>query len=237
MIIIITIIYNIKTIRSYTRIIRISFINFPLTVQISAQETALNEITNKVFNELMQKKTDLQSKNLEISQSSSLYANQQPYHQHSQQQKQQQYVPSQQEDVSGRSDDWCSESSSGNVRQLGQQQSKNRSIISIGKPRKFSLTPSISNVSILTSNSSKDNSTSSRTITEEGSTVPLNGATYDEVNKKPLIAKWKTGVRLQNATSPSTDGKGGQINVFFVLNSCFELQLILHFDSQISWRV
>lgn len=161
----------------------------------------------------MQKKTDLQSKNLEISQSSSLYANQQPYHQPSQsqqqpQQQRQQYVQNQQEDVSGRSDDWCSESSSGNVRQLGQQ-SKGRSIISIGKPRKFSLTPSISNVSILTSNSSKDNSTSSKTITEDGSSsVPLNGATYDEVNKKPLIAKWKTGVRLQNATSPSTDGKG-----------------------------
>lgn len=158
----------------------------------------------------MQKKTDLQSKNLEISQSSSLYANQQPHH-HQQPpqppQQQQQYLPNQQEDVSGRSDDWCSESSSGNLRQMGQH-SKGRSIISIGKQRKFSITPSISNISILTSNSSKDNSTSSRTITEEGSSVTLNGATYDELNKKPLIAKWKTGVRLQNATSPSTDGKG-----------------------------
>lgn len=161
----------------------------------------------------MQKKTDLQSKNLELSQSSSLYANQQPYQQQSQQSQQQKQQ--QQEDVSGRSDDWCSESSSGNVRQLGQP-SKGRSIISIGKPRKFSLTPSISNVSILTSNSSKDNSTSSRTITEESSSVQLNGATYDEVNKKPLIAKWKTGVRLQNATSPSTDGKGKTHRYYFV---------------------
>lgn len=185
------------------------------TAQVSAQETALNEITNKVFNELMQKKTDLQSKNLEISQGSSLYANQPLQHryqqqqQHQQQELQQSYLPNQPEDVGGRSDDWCSESSSGNIRQMGPS-SKCRSIISIGKQRKFSITPSISNVSILTSTSSKDNSISSKTITEEGSTIPSNDGTYDEINKKPLIAKWKTGVRLQNATAPAADGKGNE---------------------------
>lgn len=166
---------------------------------MTAQETTLNEITNKVFNELMQKKTDLQSKGLDISQSSSLQANQQ-----------QKYLPNQQEDVSGRSDDWCSESSSGNFGPLRQPTAKGRTSVSATKQRKFSITPSSSSVSILTSTSSKDNSVSSNTVTDGSSVQLFNGITAaDEANKKPLIAKWKTGVRLQNTSSPSTpDGKG-----------------------------
>lgn len=173
---------------------------FALTVQISAHETTLNEITNRVFNELMQKKTDLQSKNLDISQGSSLQANQHPQHP----------IQNQHEDVSGRSDDWCSESSSGNLAQLRQPFIKNRPFVSNNKQRKFSVTPSSSNVSLLTSTSSKDNtSVSSKTITEEGAALSLNGFSNEETAKKPLIAKWKTGVRLQNTSSTTTpDSKG-----------------------------
>lgn len=199
---------------------------FPLTVQVSAQETTLNEITNRVFNELMQKKTDLQSKNMDISQGSSLqtnhHNNHHNNHHHQQQQHQQQpaqqqkHIPNQQEDTSARSDDWCSESSSGNFGPLRQLAIKGRSLVPVSKQRKFSITPSSSNVSILTSTSSKDNtSTSSKTMTEISSALTFNGISGElsETNKKPLIAKWKTGARLQNASSPSapeskTDSKG-----------------------------
>lgn len=146
----------------------------------------------------MQKKTDLQSKNLDISQNSSLQTNphlpqQLPYQLH--------------EDTNGRSDDWCSESSSGNFGQLRQPIVKGRT--SNSKQRKFSVTPSSSNVSLLTSNSSKENtSISSKTITEESISLPFNGISNEEASKKPLIAKWKTGVRLQNTSSPSPDSKG-----------------------------
>lgn len=151
----------------------------------------------------MQKKTDLQSKNLDINHhSSSLYTNQ-PIN----------YLPNQQEDMNGRSDDWCSESSSGNFGQLRQPIVKGRSLGLNSKQRKFSITPSSSNVSILTSISSKDNSISSKTITEGSSSNVFNGHLNDEANKKPLIAKWKTGVRLQNTASPSTDNQG---NVTFI---------------------
>lgn len=182
--------------------------HFPLTVQ----ESTLNEITNKVFNELMQKKTDLQSKNMDISQGSSLQINQQ-------QQQQQQHIPNQSEDVN-RSDDWCSESSSGNFGQLKQALVKGRSLVPINKQRKFSVTPSSSNVSILTSVSSKDNtSTSSKTITDGSNSLIINIVGNDEANKKPLIAKWKTGVRVQNASSPTTpESKGKTTNKKSVSN-------------------
>lgn len=184
---------------------------FPLTVQ-SAQETTLNEITNKVFNELMQKKTDLQSNNMDISQGSSLQIN--PHHTIHHQQQQQQHqptlqhnIPNQQEDISG-----CSESSSGNFGPLRQLAAKGRSLVPVSKQRKFSITPSSSNVSILTSTSSKDNaSTSSKTITDTNSAPNFNGAMSElsDASKKPIIAKWKTGVRLQNTSSTSTpDSKG-----------------------------
>lgn len=177
--------------------------NFPLTVQVTAQETTLNEITNKVFNELMQKKTDMQQKNLDISQNSSLYTNQQTH-----------YLPNQQEDVSGRSDDWCSESSSSNFGQLRQPIFKGRPFGSANKQRKFSITPSSSNVSILTSISSRDNNIPSKTITDITSNSTLfNGISNDDANKKPLIAKWKTGVRLQNTSSPSPENQGITFNI------------------------
>lgn len=145
----------------------------------------------------MQKKTDLQSKSLDICQNSSLYTNQQTH-----------YLPNQHEDVSGRSDDWCSESSSGNFGPMRQPIVKGRTLGSASKQRKFSMTPSLSSVSILTSISSKDNSVSSKTITEGSSSSNFNGISSDEANKKPLIAKWKTGVRLQNTSSPSTENQG-----------------------------
>lgn len=146
----------------------------------------------------MQKKTDLQSKNLDISHVTSLQTNQ----------IQHQQLPIQQhEDMNGRSDDWCSESSSGNFGQLRQPIFKGRANTS--KHRKFSVTPSSSNVSLLTSISSKDNtSISSKTITEESASTSFNGISNEEASKKPLIAKWKTGVRLQNTSSPSPDSKG-----------------------------
>lgn len=138
----------------------------------------------------MQKKTDLQTKGLDISQSSSLQANQQ-----------QKYPPNQQEDVSGRSDDWCSESSSGN---FGKQSfTRGRASVSANKQRKFSITPSSSSISILTSTSSKDNSISSKTVTDGSMPQLFNGISGDDASKKPLIAKWKAGVRIQNTSSPS----------------------------------
>lgn len=149
----------------------------------------------------MQKKTDLQSKNLDLNHSSSLYTNQ-PI----------QYVPNQHEDVSGRSDDWCSESSSSNFAHLRQPIFKGRSLGNANKQRKFSMTPSSSNVSIITSVSSKDNSISSKTITEANPSTSFNGMTNDDSNKRPLIARWKTGVRLQNTVSPATDNNQGTVH-------------------------
>lgn len=160
----------------------------------------------------MQKKTDLQSKNMDISQGSSSQTNHHHNNNHQQmalqQQQLQQHIPNQQEDISGRSDDWCSESSSGTFGPLRQLAVKGRSLVPVSKQRKFSLTPSSSNVSIFTSTNT---STSSKTLTETSSTLNFIGVSgeLNDASKKPLIAKWKTGVRLQNTSSTSTpDSKG-----------------------------
>lgn len=162
----------------------------------------------------------MQSKNIDISQSSIQTSQQQNRHRFSFQQQQQQQqlnnIPSQQDDTSGRSEDWCSESSSGNFRPLRQLAVKGRSLVPVCKQRKFSITPSSSSVSLLASTSSKDNTNdSSNIITDRScSTTLINGFSIEsgDINKKPLIAKWKTGVRLESATSSSpstsTDSKG-----------------------------
>lgn len=151
----------------------------------------------------MQKKTDLQ-KNLDSIQNSSLQINQQL------QQPQQQHIQNQHEELN-RSGDWCSKSSSGQLRQFI---TKDHSSVPVNKQRKFSVTPSSSNVSIFTSVSSKDNiSTSSKTVTDGSSSFAIHGLSSDEISKKPLIAKWKAGVHLQNTSySPSTPDSKGNSN-------------------------
>lgn len=104
------------------------------------------------------------------------------------------------EDIGGRSDEWCSESSSGR-----QPLIKGRTFISSNKQRKFSETPS---VSLKTSS----NDVSMKTSADCNSSI-ISGILIDEACKKPLIAKWKAGVRIQNTASPTTpDSKGLYFN-------------------------
>lgn len=146
----------------------------------------------------MQQKTDAQlqclNNNNNSSQSTSLHTLQQ----HQPQQQNQQKRLSDVEDVGGRSDEWCSESSSGN--QLRQPLIKGRTFITANKHRKFTLTPASSNT-VLNDVAMK--------------TDP------DDACKKPLIAKWKTGVRIQNTATPNTPDSKGKF--LFKWNSIFEI--------------
>lgn len=154
----------------------------------------------------MQQKTDAQLHSLNATQNLSTNTLEQP--------SQYLYVNQQKrfsdaEDNGGRSDDWCSETSSGNFAQIRQPIIKGRTFISANKHRKFSITPS-SSVSVLTSTGSKDNNTNNL-LKNPIDSSNFNGSeiSNDDANKKPLIAKWKTGVRLQNASSTaSPDSKG-----------------------------
>lgn len=164
---------------------------------MSPHQNTLNEITNKVFNELMQQKTDAQLHNLNVSPNFSSTALQKVQQNHM---NQQQKRLSDTEDNGGRSDDWCSEDSSDQIRH---QAIKSRLIAN--KHRKYLITPS-SSISISASTASKDTE-NGKNIADETS-ICTNGNSSDDVNKKPLIAKWKTGVRLQNTSTSSPDGKG-----------------------------
>lgn len=115
------------------------------------------------------------------------------------------------EDIAGRSDDWCSENSSG---QLQSPSSKGRSLV-VSKHRKAPIMPALS-VTILSSTISKDSN--SIRINCDGppsiSSVGVSTGT-DDANKKPLIAKWKSGARVQNASSTATPDSKGKTEYFF----------------------
>lgn len=148
----------------------------------------------------MQQKTDAQLHCLNGSQSTL----QQPMTNQNQQKR-----LSDVEDIGGRSDEWCSESSSDR-----QPLIKGRTFISSNKQRKFSETPSIS---LKTSS----NDVSMKASNDCNSSI-INGILADEVCKKPLIAKWKAGVRIQNTASPTNpDSKG----LFFQLHTHTHFQL------------
>lgn len=179
--------------RKKKSLFRITVSKLPTT---ATNQTTLNEITNKVFNELMQQKTDAQLQcTINGNPSTSMHTLQPPA-QNSNHQKR----LSDAEDGGGRSDELCSESSSGNFGHLKQPLTKGRTFISAYKQRKFSTTTASSNASVLTSND----------VSTDCSSV--NGLVTEDASKKPLIARWKTGVRLQNAASP-TDSKGKQVNI------------------------
>lgn len=110
-------------------------------------------------------------------------------------------------DLGGRSDDWCSENSSGNVvAQVQTTPPKGRPLV-VTKNRKAPIAP-LPSVTILSSTIAKD--TNSVRITCDGPlSISSVGVPVDDANKKPLIAKWKSGVRVQNASSTaSPDSKG-----------------------------
>lgn len=99
------------------------------------------------------------------------------------------------EDGGGRSDDWCSETSSSNVGQLRLPIAKGRAFVAANRHRKYTITPSAP----LSLGSSGAN-----VVTENGPMkLTADGSNADESSKKPLIAIWKAGVKLQNASSPT----------------------------------
>lgn len=169
-------------------------------VKVSPLESTLNEITNKVFNELMQQKTNAQVHGLNVSQNTLHTAHSLAT------------LPSQPkrlsdpEEMAGRSDDWCSENSSGNLVQ-SLSPSKGRTLV-VTKNRKAPIAP-LPSVTILSSTIAKDPN-SVRINCDGPSSISTVGIPADEANKKPLIAKWKSGVRVQNASSSSAtpDSKG-----------------------------
>lgn len=148
------------------------------------QQNALEEITNKVFNELLQRRADAHSPAI-IQQQQQLQ----------QQQQQQQKRLTDAEDTGIRSDDWCSESSLNNFNQLRHPVPKGRTFVMANKHRKFAIIPTGSSGAILANSSSND----SRSV----SGTQDNCSISDDGNKKPLIAKWKAGVKVQNAMSPA----------------------------------
>lgn len=107
----------------------------------------------------------------------------------------------------GRSDDWCSENSSGNPPvPLQTTPPKGRPLI-VTKNRKAPLAP-LPSVTILSSTIGKDMNSVRVTCDGLSSTSSV-GVPADDANKKPLIAKWKSGVRVQSASSTATpDSKG-----------------------------
>lgn len=161
---------------------------------MSSNQTTLNEITNKVFNELMQQKTDAQLQCLNGSQSTSM---------HTLQNLTQHKRLSDAEEMGGRSEEWCSESSSG---QLRQPLIKGRTFVSANGHKKFSLATAAATAAVAVAPTTD---ISSKHLTE-------NSSINDDASKKPLIAKWKTGVRIQNAAPTTTpDSKGKMIYKFF----------------------
>lgn len=108
------------------------------------------------------------------------------------------------EDGGGRSDDWCSETSSSNFGQLRQPIAKGRAAITSNRHRKYTINPSITTTTT---------AAATTTTTENG---PMKQASsdvnhVDDASKKPLIAIWKAGVKLQNAstlTQSQTENNG-----------------------------
>lgn len=144
------------------------------------QQNALEEITNRVFNELLQRRVDAHSPVIL---------------QQQQAQQQQQKRLSDAEDTGMRSDDLCSESSLNNFSQLRHPVPKGRTFVAANKHRKYSVLPSGTSGAILANSNAID----SRSL----SGTQDNCVASDDGNKKPLIAKWKAGVKVQNAMSPS----------------------------------
>lgn len=191
-------------------------------------QSTLDEITNKVFNELLQRKVDahahglmmpktstvnqmISSESIVLQQSErnqSLHPNQSQQHNLLSQQQQNtitssllQIQPkrlSDAEDGGGRSDDWCSETSSSNVGQLRQPIAKGRAFVAANRHRKYTITPSAPSMPILPSGVNVVTDNGPIKLTLDGSSIA------DESSKKPLIAVWKAGVNLQNAAAPIT---------------------------------
>lgn len=188
-------------------------------------QSTLDEITNRVFNELLKRKVDAHAQlhglmpktpttsPLPVSESISSQSerNQPSQNQtqlrHSsliQQQPTTGIVPASQmqakrssdgEDGDGRSDDWCSETS--NAGQLRQPNAKGRAFVAANRHRKYTITPSAS-MSLVPSAVNAVTETEMKLMKQ----TP-DGSIADENSKKPLIAIWKAGVKLQNASAPA----------------------------------
>lgn len=185
-------------------------------------QSTLDEITNKVFNELLKQKVDahahgLMPKTPTLSQlpASDAVLPQSDRNQSFPNQSQQHGSPIQQkpstgtssasqmqpkrlsdaEDGGGRSDDWCSETSSSNVGQLRQPIAKGRAFVAANRHRKYTITPSAS-MSLIPSAVTPVAENPLMKLTPDGSVA-------DDNSKKPLIAIWMAGVKLQNASPPT----------------------------------
>lgn len=149
------------------------------------QQNTLDEITNKVFNELLQRRVDAHSQDFVLPHQSVLQQNQ--YQQQSQKRI------SDNEDAIIRSDDMTSESSSGAPNRLRE--------IPIPKVRTF----------VAANKHKKGVGTCSGL-----SAVQNPAATANVEPKRPLIAKWKTGVKLQ-CTTASSENNGWYFELFYCL--------------------
>lgn len=207
-------------------------------------QNTLDEITNKVFNELLQRKVDAHShglkpkmptsnhlpaselvqSQLERDQSFQIQSQAPPQHQQniatSSAMQVQPKRLSDAEDGGGRSDDWCSETSSSNVGQLRQQPiAKGRAFVAANRHRKYTITPSVS-MSLISS-------AANAAVVENGPMkITPDGSVTDESSKKPLIAIWKAGVKLQNASAPTTTAQAENNGTYFYRRSCCHSQLL-----------
>lgn len=154
-------------------------------------QNTLNEITNKVFNELLQQKVDIQSQNTKRSHSTP--SSDSPQN-HSRALSPQRLRSTDADEVGMRSDEWSSETSSNNFSHLRQVDTKTRPS-AMGRHRRYAISPS-------TSKSMSASAIAEKPIAEMD----------DDVSQKPLIAVWKTGAKLQNTStsgsSASTEGNG-----------------------------
>lgn len=154
-------------------------------------QTNLDEITNKVFNELLQQKVDAHSQEML------------PSHSQSTSKTMAQLASSDgrlSDDGGAKSDDWCSESSSGIFGRLRnplpkgfQVANKNRKCVVL--PATGSITPTIDTIT---------DTLKSTVISTSNNPQMREGTSGGCLAKKPLIAKWKTGVKLQSTTTATT---------------------------------
>lgn len=154
------------------------------THHLSNQQNTLDEITNKVFNELLQRRVDAHSQEFLMAQQTVSSA---------QQQRQPQYQKrsSDQEELIAPSDDMTSEGSSGIAHRLRSSATeppipKARTFIALNKNRKGSGSSQCSAGAIATA-----------AAVGNGAATSIS----NDFNKRPLIAKWKTGVKLQSTVA------------------------------------
>lgn len=153
--------------------------NVPSPTPKTCQKNTLDEITNKVFNELLQRRVDAHSRDFVLPQqvhSSNNNNNNQ----------QTQKRLSDFEETAARSDDLGSETSFDVLNRLRPGETpvpKSRTFIAVNKNRKMSGPPVL--------------------CTAPSSQIIMNGAGVSNESKRPLIAKWKTGAKLQTTTANS----------------------------------